>query len=91
LVVKLPIGSGGGNIQNATTPSNLVRRNLASHLQGASMCHAKLIPTEEQIWAATMQNAIIFLSSTAKREGFCATAEEVHATRKRKKRWCGSS
>jgi hypothetical protein len=39
------------------------------------------IPTEAQIQAATMQDARTFLSTTAEGEGFCATAEEVHATR----------
>jgi hypothetical protein len=70
-----------GHYQNTTTPSTLVRRNLASHLQGASMCWAELIPTDKQIWAATMHNARTFSSTTAEGEGFCATAEEVHATR----------
>jgi hypothetical protein len=59
----------------------LVRRNLASHLQGASLCREILIPTDEQIRAATMQDARTFLSTTAEGEGFCATAAEVHATR----------
>jgi hypothetical protein len=45
------------------------------------MCRAELIPMEEQIPAATMHNARTFLSTTAEGEGFCATAEEVHATR----------
>jgi hypothetical protein len=45
------------------------------------MCRAELIPTEEQIRAATMHDARPFLSTTAEGEGFCATAEEVHATR----------
>jgi hypothetical protein len=44
------------------------------------MCRAELIPTEEQIWAATMHNARTFSSTTAEGEGFCATAEEVEAT-----------
>jgi hypothetical protein len=59
----------------------LVRRNLASHLQGASNCWVELIPMEEQIRAATMHDARTFLSTTAEGEGFHATAEEVHATR----------
>jgi hypothetical protein len=41
----------------------------------------ELIPTEEQIWAATTQEARTFSSTTAEGEGFCATAEEAHATR----------
>ncbi len=41
----------------------------------------ELIPTDKQIWAATMHDARSFLSTTAEGEGFCATAEEVHATR----------
>jgi hypothetical protein len=45
------------------------------------MCQAEFIPTEEQIWAATMQDARTFSSTTMEGEGFCATAEEVHATR----------
>jgi hypothetical protein len=45
------------------------------------MCRVELIPTEEQIQAATMHNARTFLSTTAEGEGFCATAEEVHAKR----------
>ncbi len=45
------------------------------------MCRAKLIPMDEQVWAATMQDARIFSSTTAEGEGFCATAEEVHATK----------
>jgi hypothetical protein len=59
----------------------LVRRNLASHLHGALLCRAELIPTEVQIQAATMQDARTFLSTNAEREGFCATAEEVHTMR----------
>jgi hypothetical protein len=70
-----------GRYQNTTTPSMLVRRNLASHLQGASMCRVELIPTDEQIWAATMHEARTFSSTTAEGEAFCATAEEVHTTR----------
>ncbi len=45
------------------------------------MCRAELIPTDGQIWAATMHNTRTFLSTTAEGEGFRATAEEVHATR----------
>jgi hypothetical protein len=45
------------------------------------MFRAELIPTDEQIRAATMHNARTFLFTTAEGEGFCATAEEVHATR----------
>jgi hypothetical protein len=45
------------------------------------MCRAELIPTDKQIRAATMHDARTFLSTTAEGEGFCATAEEVHATR----------
>jgi hypothetical protein len=45
------------------------------------MCQVELIPTDKQIWAATMHNARSFLSTTAEGEGFCATTEEVHATR----------
>ncbi len=45
------------------------------------MCRAELIPTDGQIWAATMHDARTFLSTTAEGEGFRATAEEVHATR----------
>jgi hypothetical protein len=45
------------------------------------MCQAELIPTDKQIRAATMHDARTFLSTTAEGEGFCATAEEVHATR----------
>ncbi len=59
----------------------LVRRNLASHLQGASLCWAELIPTEAQIQAVTMQDARTSLSIAVEGEGFRATAEEVHATR----------
>jgi hypothetical protein len=59
----------------------LVRRNLASHLQGASICRAELLPVDQQIWAATMHNARTSLSTTAEGGEFCATAEEVHATR----------
>jgi hypothetical protein len=59
----------------------LVRRNLASHLQVASMCQTELIPTDKQIRAATMHDARTFSSTTAEGQGFCATAEEVHATR----------
>ncbi len=73
--------NGRVNTNNKTTSYMLVRRNLASHLQGASLCRAELIPTEEQIWAATMQDARTFLSTTMEGEGFHATAEEVHATR----------
>jgi hypothetical protein len=45
------------------------------------MCWAGLIPMEVQIQAATMHDARTVLSRTAEEEGFCATAEEVHATR----------
>ncbi len=44
------------------------------------MCRAELIPMDKQIRTATTHNARIFLSTTAEREGFCATAEEVYAT-----------
>jgi hypothetical protein len=43
------------------------------------MCWAELIPADEQIRAATMQDARTFSSTTAERGGFSATAEEVHA------------
>ena len=59
----------------------LVRRNLASQLQRALLCQAELIPTEVQIRAATIQDARTFSSTTTEGEGFCATAEEIHATR----------
>jgi hypothetical protein len=71
----------GGHYQNTTTSSTLVRRNLASHLQGASICRADLIPMDKQLQAATMHYARPFSSTTAEGEGFCATVEEVHATR----------
>jgi hypothetical protein len=58
-----------------------VRRNLASHLHGALLCRAELLPTEVQIQAATMQDARTFSSTSVEGEGFCATAEEIHATR----------
>ena len=45
------------------------------------MCWGELIPTDKQIQAATMQDVRTFLSTTAEGEGFCATAEEIHATR----------
>ncbi len=45
------------------------------------MCRAELIPMDKQIQAATMHDARTSLSTTAEGEGFCATAEEVHATR----------
>jgi hypothetical protein len=45
------------------------------------MCWAELIPTDKQILTATMHDARTFLSTTAEGEEFCATAEEVHATR----------
>jgi hypothetical protein len=45
------------------------------------MCWVELIPTEEEILAATMHDARIFLSTTAEGEGFHSTTEEVHATR----------
>ena len=40
---------------------------------------------DQQIWAATMHDARTFLSTTAEDEGFCATVEEVHATRRKEK------
>ncbi len=70
-----------GRYQNKMTPSMLVRRNLASHIHGELLCRAKLIPTEAQIWAATMQDARTFSSTTTEGKKICATAEEVHATR----------
>jgi hypothetical protein len=45
------------------------------------MCQEKLIPTDKQIQIVTMHNARTFFSTTAEGEGFCATAEEVHATK----------
>jgi hypothetical protein len=63
------------------TPSTLVRRNQTSHIHGVSLCWAELIPTEAQIRAATIQDAKTFLSTTVEVEGFCATADEVYATR----------
>jgi hypothetical protein len=48
------------------------------------MFQAELIPMDKQIQAATMHDARTFSSTTAEREGFCATAEEVHATRTKK-------
>jgi hypothetical protein len=41
----------------------------------------ELIPADEQIRAATMHDARTFSSTSAEGGGFCATAEEVHATR----------
>jgi hypothetical protein len=39
----------------------LVRRNLASHLKGASMCQSELIPTDEQIQADTIcKNLLVY-------------------------------
>jgi hypothetical protein len=67
--------------QNKTAPTMLVRRNLASYIHGALLCWAELIPTETQIGAATIQDVRTFLSTTVEMEGFCATAEEVYATR----------
>jgi hypothetical protein len=61
------------------------RRNLVSHLQRASMCQAELIPTDKQIPPATMHDATTFSSTNAEGGGFCATAEEVHATRTKEK------
>jgi hypothetical protein len=69
-----------GQYQNKTTPSMLVRRNLASNIHGASLCRAELIPTEAQIWAATIQDTRTLLSTAAKGEGLRATAE-VYATK----------
>ncbi len=73
--------NGWAVTKNTTTSSMLVRRNLASHLQGASICRVELIPTDKQIWAATMHDVRTFLSTTAEGEEFHATSEEVHATR----------
>jgi hypothetical protein len=70
-----------GRFRNTTTSSMLVRRNLASHLQEASMCWVELIPMDKQTRAETMHDTRTFLSTTAEGEGFHATAEEVHATR----------
>jgi hypothetical protein len=38
-----------------------------------------------QIWAAIIQNARTFLSTTTEGEGFCATAEGVYAMRTKEK------
>jgi hypothetical protein len=62
----------------------LVKRNLASHIHGALLCQAELIPTEAQIRAATIQEVRTFLSTTTEGEGFHATAEEVYAMRTKK-------
>jgi hypothetical protein len=74
-----------GRYRNTTTSSTLVRRNLASHLQGASMCRAELILVNKQIRAAAMHDVRTFSSTTAKGERFRATVEEVHATRRKEK------
>jgi hypothetical protein len=73
--------NGWVHTKNKTTPSILVRRNLASHIHGASLCQAELIPTDAQIQAATILDGRIFTSTTMEGEGFCVTAEEVYATR----------
>ncbi len=39
-----------------------------------------------QIWTATTLDARTLLSATAEGEGFCATAEEVYATRTKEKK-----
>jgi hypothetical protein len=52
-----------GRYQNTTTSSTVVRKNLASHLQGAYMCQVELIPMDKQIRAATiytMQNLLVY-------------------------------
>jgi hypothetical protein len=59
----------------------LIRRNLASYIQGASLCWAELILTEAQIWTATILNVRMSTSTTVEGEGFCATAVEICATR----------
>jgi hypothetical protein len=65
------------------TPSTLVRKNLSSYIHGAFLCLAELIPTEAQIWAATILDARPSTSTTAEGEKFCATAVEIYATRTR--------
>ncbi len=45
------------------------------------MCRAELIPTKEQIQAATLHDARTFLSTTMEGGQFLAITEEVHATR----------
>jgi hypothetical protein len=59
----------------------LVRRNLASYIQGALLCWAELIPTGAQIQAATILDARMFTSTIAEGEQFCATVVEICATR----------
>ncbi len=63
-----------GQYQNKTTPSMLVRRNLASYTQGELLCWAELIPTKAQIRAATILDVRTSTSTTTEGEGFCATA-----------------
>jgi hypothetical protein len=59
----------------------LVRRNLASFIQGASLCWAELIPTETQKRSATILHTRTTTSKTTEGEGFCATVVEICATR----------
>jgi hypothetical protein len=54
-----------GQCQNKTTPSTLVRRNLASFILGAAVCRAEFIPTEAQIRAAMTLDARALMSTTA--------------------------
>jgi hypothetical protein len=68
-----------------TPSSTLVRRNLASYIQGSLLCRAELIPTEAQIWAATTLDARTSTSTKAEGEGFHATAVEICATRTKEK------
>ncbi len=58
-----------------------MRRNLASYIQGATVCHTELIPTEAQIRAATTLDERVSMSTTVEGGGFCATAVEIYATR----------
>ena len=59
----------------------LVRRNLASYIQGALLCWAKLVPNQAQIRVATILDARMSMSTTAEGEGFNAMAVEICATR----------
>jgi hypothetical protein len=70
-----------GQYQNKTTPSMLVRRNLASNIKGVMVCQAELIPTEAQIRAATPMDARASMSTTMEGEGFYTTVVEIYATR----------
>ncbi len=80
-----------GSYQNTTLSSTLVRRNLTSHLQGASMCRVELIPTDKQygLPPCTMQEPSCL--QLQRGNDFVQQQRRFMQQGQRTRRWCGSS